>query len=141
MIPVFSSRRKQSSLLAPSAARSAGLEPVTSPVTGECSNQLSYDRNIWGFYHTLFKNATFGDYTEKWYVLYKHQFCMNPALTIQVAELDFRVFRDASHHPVHDCGGNIVDIDHKTGIGFCDSCGKACQTEPVPTSVDAEVLA
>ena len=27
------------------AARPAGLEPVTSPVTGECSNQLSYDRN------------------------------------------------------------------------------------------------
>ncbi len=25
-------------------ARSTGLEPATSPVTGECSNQLSYDR-------------------------------------------------------------------------------------------------
>lgn len=25
-------------------ARAAGLEPVTSPVTGECSNQLSYAR-------------------------------------------------------------------------------------------------
>ena len=27
-------------------ARSAGLEPVTSHVTGECSNQLSYDRKF-----------------------------------------------------------------------------------------------
>src|SRR3989338_1546726 len=26
-------------------ARATGLEPATSPVTGECSNQLSYDRN------------------------------------------------------------------------------------------------
>lgn len=25
-------------------ARSTGLEPAASPVTGECSNQLSYDR-------------------------------------------------------------------------------------------------
>jgi hypothetical protein len=27
-------------------ARSTGFEPATSPVTGECSNQLSYDRII-----------------------------------------------------------------------------------------------
>ena len=26
-------------------AQSSGLEPATSPVTGECSNQLSYDCN------------------------------------------------------------------------------------------------
>ena len=27
-------------------ARPTGFEPATSPVTGECSNQLSYDRNF-----------------------------------------------------------------------------------------------
>ena len=43
--PAFKSRRTQINLraLLPHKAGSTGLEPATSPVTGERSNQLSYD--------------------------------------------------------------------------------------------------
>ena len=34
-------------------ARPTGFEPATSPVTGECSNQLSYDRNVFIIHNIL----------------------------------------------------------------------------------------
>ena len=46
------------------SARAAGLEPVTSPVTGECSNQLSYARTNNGeslAYNALFANGVGGE--------------------------------------------------------------------------------
>ena len=36
-----------------SNARSTGLEPATSHVTGECSNQLSYDRILFIYFSNI----------------------------------------------------------------------------------------
>lgn len=52
---------------------------------------------------------------------------MTPVLYAPLARVDTHVFVGN----VHECGGNVVDIDPVTGIGFCDGCDVECATRPV----------
>lgn len=52
---------------------------------------------------------------------------MNPVHYPPSVSVDTHVFVGN----VHECGGNVVDIDPLTGIGYCDDCDALCATFPV----------